>query len=44
MAENIEVVVIGGDYAGVMAANRLTQRDHVTVTRPPPNWRRRAAP
>ena len=32
MAENIEVVVIGGGYAGVMAANRLTQRDHVTVT------------
>ncbi|MGJ5797784.1 NAD(P)/FAD-dependent oxidoreductase [Streptomyces europaeiscabiei] len=32
MAENIEVVVIGGGYAGVMAANRLTQRDDVTVT------------
>ncbi len=27
-----EVVVIGGGYAGVMAANRLTQRDDVTVT------------
>lgn len=32
MTENIEVVVIGGGYAGVMAANRLTQRDGVTVT------------
>ncbi|MEU6878429.1 FAD-dependent oxidoreductase [Streptomyces sp. NPDC046712] len=32
MNENIEVVVIGGGYAGVMAANRLTQRDDVTVT------------
>lgn len=31
MAENTEVVVIGG-YAGVMAANRLTQRDDLTVT------------
>ena len=27
-----EVVVIGGGYAGVMAANRLTQRDDVNVT------------
>jgi NADH:quinone reductase (non-electrogenic) len=27
-----EVVVVGGGYAGVMAANRLTQRDEVTVT------------
>ncbi|MEU6862370.1 FAD-dependent oxidoreductase [Streptomyces sp. NPDC046876] len=27
-----EVVVIGGGYSGVMAANRLTQRDDVTVT------------
>ena len=26
------MVVIGGGYAGVMAANRLTQRDDVTVT------------
>lgn len=26
------VVVIGGGYAGIMAANRLTQRDNVTVT------------
>ena len=32
MDENIDVVVIGGGYAGVMAANRLTQRGDVTVT------------
>ncbi|MEU6389104.1 FAD-dependent oxidoreductase [Streptomyces sp. NPDC046939] len=32
MVENTGVVVIGGGYAGVMAANRLTQRDDVTVT------------
>ena len=32
MTESTNVVVIGGGYAGVMAANRLTQRDHVTVT------------
>ncbi|MEU0156323.1 NAD(P)/FAD-dependent oxidoreductase [Micromonospora fulviviridis] len=32
MTANTNVVVIGGGYAGVMAANRLTQRDDVTVT------------
>ncbi|MFD3871284.1 NAD(P)/FAD-dependent oxidoreductase [Streptomyces sp. NPDC058623] len=32
MAENTEVVVIGGGYAGVMAANRLTLRGDVSVT------------
>jgi NADH dehydrogenase len=32
MTEKIEVVVIGGGYAGVMAANRLTQRNDVAVT------------
>jgi NADH dehydrogenase FAD-containing subunit len=32
MTEHTEVVVIGGGYAGVMAANRLTQRADVTVT------------
>lgn len=32
MTENTDVVVIGGGYAGVMAVNRLTQRDDVTVT------------
>jgi NADH dehydrogenase FAD-containing subunit len=32
MAGNTDVVVIGGGYAGVLAANRLTQRDDVTVT------------
>ncbi|MER7731357.1 FAD-dependent oxidoreductase [Streptomyces erythrochromogenes] len=32
MTENTEVIVIGGGYAGVMAANRLTQHAGVTVT------------
>ncbi|WP_371619059.1 NAD(P)/FAD-dependent oxidoreductase [Streptomyces sp. NBC_00454] len=32
MSRNTEVAVIGGGYAGVMAANRLTQRGDVTVT------------
>ncbi|MGW0250258.1 NAD(P)/FAD-dependent oxidoreductase [Nocardia goodfellowii] len=32
MSGNIDVVVIGGGYAGVMAANRLTRRADVTVT------------
>ncbi|TLQ42940.1 NAD(P)/FAD-dependent oxidoreductase [Streptomyces marianii] len=32
MTGNSHVVVIGGGYAGVMAANRMTMRDDVTVT------------
>jgi NADH dehydrogenase FAD-containing subunit len=32
MSKNIEIVVVGGGYAGVMAANRVRQRDDVTVT------------
>lgn len=32
MAGKIDVVVVGGGYAGVMAANRLTQREDVAVT------------
>ncbi|MEU6350728.1 FAD-dependent oxidoreductase [Streptomyces sp. NPDC047072] len=40
MNENIEVVVVGGGYAGVMAANRLTQRAdvHVTLVNPRPEF------
>jgi NADH dehydrogenase FAD-containing subunit len=40
MTDNQPVVVIGGGYAGVMAANRLTQRDDLTVTliNPRPNF------
>jgi NADH dehydrogenase FAD-containing subunit len=40
VTENISVVVVGGGYAGVMAANRLTQRDDVAVTliNPRPNF------
>ena len=46
MTGNIEVIVIGGGYAGVMAANRLTQRDDVTVTsdQPAPELRRADPP
>jgi NADH:ubiquinone reductase (H+-translocating) len=32
MTGSTDVVVIGGGYAGVMAADRLTRRDDVTVT------------
>lgn len=32
MVENTNVIVVGGGYAGVMAANRLTRRDGVAVT------------
>ena len=32
MNASADVVVIGGGYAGVMTANRLTQRDDVAVT------------
>lgn len=32
MGRSIEVVVLGGGYAGVMAANRVRQRDNVAVT------------
>ena len=40
MTASTDVVVSGGGYAGVMAANRLTQRDDVTVTliNPRPNF------
>ncbi|TCC62102.1 FAD-dependent oxidoreductase [Kribbella pittospori] len=38
MTEKTDVILIGGGYAGVMAANRLTQRDdiHVTLVNPRP--------
>ncbi len=32
MKTTTDVLVIGGGYAGVLAANRLTQRDDITVT------------
>ncbi|MGW4499037.1 NAD(P)/FAD-dependent oxidoreductase [Micromonospora sp. NPDC004336] len=32
MTGRVDVVVIGGGYAGVMAANRLTRRENVAVT------------
>ncbi|MDO3684886.1 NAD(P)/FAD-dependent oxidoreductase [Micromonospora sp. C28ISP2-4] len=32
MTGRVDVIVIGGGYAGVMAANRLTQRENVAVT------------
>ncbi|MEV0111337.1 FAD-dependent oxidoreductase [Nocardia sp. NPDC050799] len=32
MSKSIEVIVVGGGYAGVMAANRVRQHDDVTVT------------
>ncbi|MGF0115008.1 NAD(P)/FAD-dependent oxidoreductase [Promicromonospora sp. Marseille-Q5078] len=32
MSDRTEIVVVGGGYAGVMAANRLTKRDDVAVT------------
>lgn len=32
MSRKTQVVVVGGGYAGTMAANRLTQRDDVAVT------------
>ena len=46
MSENTEVVVIGGGYAGVMAANRLTQRDDVErhPDQPAPRFRRAHPP
>ncbi|MFJ3858072.1 NAD(P)/FAD-dependent oxidoreductase [Streptomyces sp. NPDC090085] len=39
-AAGTEVVVIGGGYAGVMAANRLTAREgvHVTLVNPRPSF------
>ncbi|MDA2808383.1 NAD(P)/FAD-dependent oxidoreductase [Nocardiopsis suaedae] len=40
MADGTEAVVIGGGYAGIMAANRLTSRSDVAVTliNPRPNF------
>ncbi|GAB3992530.1 FAD-dependent oxidoreductase [Glycomyces albus] len=32
MSGNTRIIVVGGGYAGVLAANRLTQRDDVSVT------------
>ena len=32
MTEKTDVIVVGGGYAGVMAANRLTGRGGVKVT------------
>lgn len=39
-AQNTRVIVVGGGYAGVMAANRLRSRDdvHVTLVNPRPRF------